>query len=90
MHDRKLQQALQRQIRRLRQAERDKPTLLSQTAYLGTLGLLSILPVVGGAYLGRWLDSLVNGYSVRWTVSLIVLGVVLGAFNVYWFIRERE
>lgn len=90
MHDRKLQQALQRQIRRLRQAERDKPTLLSQTAYLGALGLLSILPVVGGAYLGRWLDSLVNGYSVRWTVSLIVLGVVLGAFNVYWFIRERE
>ena len=90
MHDRKLQQALQRQIRRLRQAERDKPTLLSQTAYLGTLGLLSILPVVGGAYLGRWLDSLVNGYSVRWTASLIVLGVVLGAFNVYWFIRERE
>ena len=90
MNDRKLQQTLARQIRRLQQSERDKPTLLSQTAYLGTLGLLSILPIVGGAYLGRWLDSLVEGYSVRWTVSLIVLGVFVGGFNVYWFIRERE
>jgi Putative F0F1-ATPase subunit Ca2+/Mg2+ transporter len=40
-----------------------------------------VLPVVAGAYLGRWLDSLVAGYSVRWTVSLILLGVVVGAVN---------
>ncbi|HCU54125.1 MAG TPA: F0F1 ATP synthase subunit, partial [Gammaproteobacteria bacterium] len=48
-----------------------------------------VLPVIGGAYLGRWLDSLVAGYSIRWTVSLILLGVFLGAVNVYLFIRER-
>ena len=76
MNDRKLQQNLARKVRRLQQSERDKPTLLSQTAYLGTLGLLSILPMIGGAYLGHWLDGLVDGCSVRWTVSLIVLGVL--------------
>jgi ATP synthase protein I len=48
-----------------------------------------VLPVVGGAYLGQWLDSLLAGYSIRWTVSLILLGVFLGAVNVYLFIRER-
>lgn len=90
MNDRKLQKNLAKKIQRLQQAERDKPTLLSQTAYLGTLGLLSILPMIGGAYLGRWLDGLAEGYSVRWTVSLIVLGVAVGGFNVYWFVRERE
>jgi ATP synthase protein I len=72
----------------MRQAEHHRPTLMAQTVYIGTLGLLMVLPVVGGAYLGRWLDSLMPGYSLQWTLSLIVLGVVVGAVNVYLFIRE--
>jgi len=79
---------LDRQAKRLQRAERERPTLLGQTVYLGTLGLLFVLPVIGGAYLGRWLDTLLAGYSVHWTVSLILLGVFLGALNVYLFIRE--
>ena len=47
-----------------------------------------VLPVVAGAYLGRWLDSLLAGYSIRWTLSMIFLGVIIGAINVYLFIRE--
>jgi ATP synthase protein I len=47
-----------------------------------------VLPVVAGAYLGRWLDSLLAGYSIRWTLSMIFLGVIIGAVNVYLFIRE--
>ena len=86
-HD--LEKATRRDARRLAAAERDRPTLLAQTAYLGTLAILFILPVVAGAYVGQWLDSLFSGYSVRWTVSLIVLGVAAGGVNVYLFIRER-
>ncbi|PLY02394.1 MAG: F0F1 ATP synthase subunit, partial [Desulfuromonas sp.] len=55
---------------------------------IGTLGLLLVLHTVGGAYLGRWLDSLASGYSVRWTMSLIFVGLVVGAVNIYLFIRE--
>jgi ATP synthase protein I len=47
-----------------------------------------VVPVILGAYLGRWLDGMVEGYSMRWTLSLIIGGVVLGAFNVYRFIKE--
>jgi ATP synthase protein I len=83
-----LKKQLERQARRMKQAERDRPTLMSQTVYIGTLGLVFVLPVVGGAYLGRWLDSLVAGYSIRWTVSLILLGVIVGMINVYLLIRE--
>ncbi len=79
---------VERQARRMKKAEQERPNLFAQTIYIGTLGLLLVLPVVGGAYLGHWLDSLVEGYSVRWSVSLIVLGVVVGAVNVYLFIRE--
>jgi ATP synthase protein I len=58
--------------------------------YGGTLGLMFVVPIVAGAYLGRWLDTLVAGYSVRWTVSLIVLGIVVGAYNVIRFLQEKS
>lgn len=83
-----LRRKVERQARRMQKAERERPTLIGQTVYIGTLGLLFVLPVVGGAYLGQWLDELIQGYSIRWTTSLILLGVMIGALNVYLFIRE--
>jgi len=83
-----LKDEVAKQIRRMQQAERDRPTLLKQTVYLGTLGLLFVVPVIVGAYVGRWLDSLSAGYSMRWTLSLIVLGVGVGAVSVYVNVKE--
>jgi ATP synthase protein I len=85
---RKLEDQVEKQAQRMKQAERDRGSLLRQPAYLAVLGLLFVLPVIGGAYLGRWIDGLLEGYSVRWTLSMIFLGVVVGAINVYLFIRE--
>jgi ATP synthase protein I len=85
----RLRRRLELQARRLRKAESERNTLLAQTVFIGTLGLLFVLPLVAGAYLGKWLDGLMAGYSIRWTVSLILLGVFVGAVNVYLFIRER-
>jgi len=87
-NERQLKEEVARQIRRMKQAERDRPTLLRQTVYLGTLGLLFVMPVIVGAYVGRWLDGLSAGYSMRWTLSLIVLGVGVGAVSVYLNVRE--
>lgn len=84
----KLKERISRQTRRMKQAERDRPTLLGQTVYVGTLGLLMVIPVVVGAYVGQWLDSLVEGYSIRWTISFILIGVVIGAVNIYLFVKE--
>lgn len=84
----KLRDEVAKQAKRMEQAERERSTILAHTVYLGTLGLLFIAPVVAGAYLGRWLDSLHEGYSVRWTVSLIVLGIVAGALSAYRFMKE--
>lgn len=77
-----------RQASRMRKAERERDSLLAQTVFIGTLGLVFVLPVVAGAYLGRWLDGLSAGYSLRWTLSLIFLGIVVGAVNVYLMVRE--
>ncbi len=83
-----LRKRVEQQARRMKQAEKDRPNLISQTVYIGTLGLVLVLPIVGGAYLGRWLDSMADGYSIRWTLSMLFLGVIIGAVNVYLFIRE--
>lgn len=84
----KLKERIGAQTRRMKQAERDRPTLLGQTVFLGTLGLLFVVPVVIGAYVGQWLDGFVEGYSIRWTMSLILLGVAIGGVNVYLLMRE--
>lgn len=86
--DEELRRKVRRQAGRMKQADRERPTLLAQTVFLGTLGLLFVLPVIVGAYLGRWVDSLHQGYSVRWTLSLMFAGVVVGALNVYLFVKE--
>jgi ATP synthase protein I len=84
----KLKASVETQVGRIRKAERARPTLLANTIYLGTLGLIFVLPVVAGAYLGNWLDNRIKGYSFSWTVTLIVLGVFVGAMDVYLFVRE--
>lgn len=86
--EKKLKERIGTQTRRMQQAERDRPTLLGQTVYVGTLGLLIVIPVVVGAYVGKWLDDSAEGYSIRWTMGLIFLGVVIGAVNAYLFVRD--
>lgn len=88
MIDNNLKQQVEQRIKRLVRAQKEKPTVLGQSLYMGTLGLLLVLPVVGGAYLGRWLDGMAAGYSVRWTLSCLFLGLVVGGFNVYLLIKE--
>lgn len=84
----RLKASVESQANRIRKAERERRTLLANTVYLGTLGLIFVLPVIIGAYLGNWLDNRVRGYSFSWTVTLIVLGVFVGALDVYLFVRE--
>ncbi len=79
-----------RKVRRTVRAQRDSQGLIGQSLYLGTLGLVFVLPVVAAAYFGLWIDEKLPGYSVRGTLSGIVAGIVIGALNVYLIIRERQ
>lgn len=85
----RLQDTVQRQVERKRRARAERDTILTHTVFLGTLGLLFVLPVIALAYVGAWLDGLSTDYSSRWTVSLILLGLCVGAINVYLYVREH-
>lgn len=41
-----------------------------------------VLPIVGGALLGSYLDKL-SGGGVEWTVSLLFVGVAMALYNLY-------
>jgi ATP synthase protein I len=84
----RLAERVERQVRRMERAEREKHGVLRDALRLGGLGLVLVLPVVLGAYLGRWIDGFFEGYSMRWTLSLITVGLVVGAVNVYLLLRE--
>lgn len=86
---RNLEAQVERRAERLQRAEREKRSVLAQTVYLGTLGLVFVLPIIGGAYLGEWLDERLAGFSQSWTLSLIALGLVIGGANVWFLLRER-
>lgn len=85
---RRLREEVERDARRLDEARRRKRSVLAQARFLGTLGLVMVLPMVAGAYLGRWLDERLPGYSQSWTLSLLLLGVLVGAINVYLMLRD--
>lgn len=83
-----LKKSIQKDIDKLEKAKKERTTALAQTIYLGTVGIIFILPVIIGAYLGVWLDNKLKGFSISWTISLIIVGVFIGAMNVYLFIKE--
>lgn len=85
----KLLEQTRRDLRRLDDKVNRPVTWVGMLFYGGTLGLLFVVPIVAGAYFGQWLDTLAAGYSASWTLSLIVLGVVVGAYNVFRFLQKK-
>ncbi|HAU1328246.1 TPA: AtpZ/AtpI family protein [Legionella pneumophila] len=86
--NKELEQQVKRNVRKINEAKKGKSTLLAQTVYLGTFGFVFVLPIIAGAYLGVWLDEKIKGYSISWTINLILLGVIIGAINVYLLIKD--
>ncbi len=85
----KLLEQTRRDLQRLDDKVSHQVTWVGMLLYGGTLGLLFVVPIVGGAYLGHWLDTLCTAYSSSWTLSLIILGIVVGGYNVFRFLQKK-
>lgn len=89
-HDERLRKSVEQQVKRMQRADKERSSLLAQSVYLGSLTLMFVLPLIVGLYLGNWLDDRAAGYSMRWTLGLMLAGMIIGLVNVYLFIRERN
>ncbi|PCJ76115.1 MAG: ATPase F0F1 [Rhodobacteraceae bacterium] len=78
-----------------RRAERMKlvrdhpgPSPLTGIRTFGVIGWSIVVPTVGGAFFGHWLDRVApQGFS--WTIALILGGVVLGGLISWAWINKE-
>ena len=87
MEKRKLTEEVEKSAKEILRSRREK-NFWYYTAILGVGGWLFVLPVVAGAYLGRYLDRKVPG-GISWTITCILLGLALGIYNVWDYYQRR-
>ncbi len=73
---------LENALKRAQQPNVPPPSLGALLAWTGRLGWALVLPIVGGALLGRAIDRAI-GQGVTVTAGLIFLGAVIG-FSLMW------
>ncbi len=88
MDNRKLSREVEKAARELKKARGEK-SFWQYASLLGVGGWLFVLPILGGAYLGKYLDAKLHG-GTSWTMTGILLGIALGVYNVWYFYIKRS
>ncbi len=57
-------------------------------AAVGAVGWMVVVPTVAGALAGHWLDQRWQT-GVNWTLSLLVMGVMLGSVSAWRHVRKE-
>ena len=57
-------------------------------ATMSSLGWSMVLPIVGGALLGNYLDK-ITGQGFKWTVGLLFAGVAMSLYNMYYILFKE-
>jgi F0F1-type ATP synthase assembly protein I len=63
-------------------AQKSGPSGIGLIVEVSNLAWNLVTPIVGGVLLGHYLDSR-NGENFTWTLSLLVLGVLIAFMNLY-------
>jgi ATP synthase protein I len=85
--DKKLEIVEEKKLKEQKKEEKDR--LISMFSLASELGFSISLPLVGGAFLGRYLDDKLHT-SPKITLSLIFFGLVLGMMNIYMIIKKES
>lgn len=89
MKDRRLSEKVDKSAEELMKARGEKSRFWHYAQILGVGGWLFAIPVVAGAYVGRYMDRKVGG-EISWTITLIIVGIAVGAYNIWYFLLRRS
>jgi ATP synthase protein I len=81
--------SLERDVDRLERRKRSGSAFWRSLSVLGTVGWSIALPAAAGAWLGHHLDARLES-GVRFTLMLLVAGVMLGSFVAWRVVREHR
>ena len=72
-------------------SQRERARVWRLAARMASLGWSLVLPIVGGALLGSYLDR-ITGREFVWTVGLLFGGVVISFYTLYQvlFVEDAE
>ncbi|SCY87547.1 AtpZ/AtpI family protein [Alkaliphilus peptidifermentans] len=59
-----------------------KGHMFENLALISYIGISMIVPIIGGVYLGRWIDSRLNSQPIFLFV-LIIMGVIVAFMNLF-------
>ena len=80
--------SLERDVTRLKRREPSGSSFWRSLSVLGTVGWSISLPAVAGVWIGRWIDLRWES-GVRFTLMLLVAGVMLGSIIAWRVVREQ-
>lgn len=76
MEEKKFAKDIGKSAKELMDARKEKGTFWHYAYVLGVGGWLLALPIVGGAYLGKYLDKKIGASGgISWTITFIIIGV---------------
>lgn len=91
MENKKFSRDIEKSAKELLRDRKEGSNFWRYANLLGVGGWVFVIPVVGAAYLGRYLDGKMHGEGISWTITLIILGIAVGIYNVwYLFIRKSQ
>lgn len=85
----KFSRDIKKSAKELMEARKEKRSFWRYASVVGAGGWLFVIPVVGGAYLGRYLDKRM-GSGILWTAALIVIGIAIGIYNIWYFLIRKS
>jgi len=83
------QRAVLSKLKRKLDARTHGSRLLAGIGLVGSVGWMIILPAVAGAFLGRWLDRVLDT-AHQMSMSLLLLGLGAGIYSVWRFLLREE
>jgi ATP synthase protein I len=89
MEDKRFSRDIERSAKELKKGRKERSTFWHHASLVGAGGWLFVIPVVGGAYLGRYLDKKM-GSGILWTAALIVVGIAIGIYNIWHFYFRKS
>jgi ATP synthase protein I len=78
---------IEKSAKELMKARKEK-TFWHYASVIGVGGWLFVIPIVAGAYLGRYLDKKIGGIS--WTITFIIIGIAVGIYNFWYFYLRKN
>lgn len=79
---------IEKSAAKLLQAKVEKGNFWHWASLIGVGGWLFVIPVVAGAYFGRYLDRS-HASGISWTMTFIILGIAAGIFNLWKYLIRK-